>query len=591
MSTSPLEERPVAASPLAAPIQRVHLPRWLSPCVGIGLVGGVVALSIALQGMVVAFDDRYIISGFIALGRLMTLATIFVSAFVAARRSAESGVIVTMLAGALAGFVTSGSLVLLIALGTRVDLGSIFINAVPALYDELTFSRGLVAGSVVLWISGIAIGVLAALFSRLPVKVRRAISVSLIWVFALGLLQDLVTTTLSNFSRLVPLLDWVYSQNGLSVNGSVVLFLAIAALDYWGPGTRTRTRGAVARLPSQTRSALRRLPVIVVILVLLALPYLAGLYLSQVLDDVGLYVLMGLGLNIVVGFAGLLDLGYVAFFAIGAYTVGVLTTPDFGHPPYLASWWLAVPVAVVAAMLAGILLGIPVLKMRGDYLAIVTLGFGEIIRLLAISDFLKAYIGGAQGILDIGKPIVLWIASVTPPFAVVPVQLTHPEQFYYVILAGCLLVAFVSTRIKDSRIGRAWMAMREDEDAAQAMGINLVANKLMAFGMGASFGGLSGAIFGSQLGSIFPQSFNFIVSVNVLSLIIIGGMGNIPGVIVGAIVLVGLPELLREVSDYRFLFYGAGLVLMMLLRPEGLLPEARRKLELEESLGDEERQS
>ncbi len=183
--------------------------------------------------------------------------------------------------------------------------------------------------------------------------------------------------------------------------------------------------------------------------------------------------------------------------------------------------------------------------------------------------------------------MIPWVTSFSPQLKIAPVEVVHPEQFYYVLLAGCLLVAFVAMRVKDSRLGRAWMAMREDEDVAQAMGINLVATKLMAFGMGASFGGLGGAIFGAQLGSIFPQSFTFIVSVNILSLIIICGMGNIPGVILGAFALVGLPELLREFSDYRFLFYGAARVLMMLLRPEGLIPEARRRMELEESREEE----
>jgi branched-chain amino acid transport system permease protein len=260
----------------------------------------------------------------------------------------------------------------------------------------------------------------------------------------------------------------------------------------------------------------------------------------------------------------------VAFFALGAYTVGVLTSPDFGHASIVTSWWLALPFGIVAAMITGIILGIPVLRMRGDYLAIVTLGFGEIIRLFALSDFLKPYIGGAQGVNDIIKPTVG------------PIQIVSPPEFYYLILGGCLLVAFVAIRVKDSRLGRAWMAIREDEDVAQAMGINLVTTKLLAFAMGASFGGLSGALFGSKLGSIYPQSFNLIVSINVLSLIIIGGMGSIPGVVVGALALVGIPELLREFSDFRILLYGLTLVVMMLTRPEGLVPAATVRRELHE---------
>jgi branched-chain amino acid transport system permease protein len=271
----------------------------------------------------------------------------------------------------------------------------------------------------------------------------------------------------------------------------------------------------------------------------------------------------------VVGFAGLLDLGYVAFFAIGAYTMGVLTTSG-GELTTSAQWtfWEALPVAVVASVLAGVILGVPVLHIRGDYLAIVTLGFGEIIRILALSDMLKPHIGGSQGIVQVARA---QIGGLT---------FDNAQKLYYFILIACLLGAFVAVRLKDSRIGRAWMAMREDEDVAQAMGINLVATKLMAFGAGAAFSGLSGAIFASKLATIYPHSFNLLISINVLSLIIVGGMGSIPGVIVGALVLVGLPELLREFDEFRLLVYGAVLVAMMVYRPEGLWPEKTRQREL-----------
>jgi branched-chain amino acid transport system permease protein len=307
---------------------------------------------------------------------------------------------------------------------------------------------------------------------------------------------------------------------------------------------------------------------LLLIILLLLLPQVLGLFLSEVLTIVGLYVLLGLGLNIVVGFAGLLDLGYVAFFAIGAYTTGVLTSPELGF--FNLSFWGALPFAVFMGVLSGILLGIPVLKMRGDYLAIATLGFGEIIRILVLSDFLRPWLGGAQGIGKIPKAHIGGIEFATP------------QQIYYLILAGCLLVGFVSLRLRDSRLGRAWMAVREDEDVAQAMGINLNSTKLLAFATGAAFSALSGAIFATKLGSVYPHSFNVMISINILCLIIVGGMGSIPGVLVGAIALVGLPELLREFAEYRLLVYGAALVAMMLLRPEGLWPEALRRRELHE---------
>ncbi|HEX7373211.1 MAG TPA: ABC transporter ATP-binding protein [Thermodesulfobacteriota bacterium] len=308
-------------------------------------------------------------------------------------------------------------------------------------------------------------------------------------------------------------------------------------------------------------------------LLLMLLPQILGLFLSEVLTIVGLYVLLGLGLNIVVGYAGLLDLGYVAFFAIGSYTMALLTSPELGF--FHFSFWGALPFAIFMGVIFGVLLGIPVLKMRGDYLAIATLGFGEIIRILVLSDFLRPWLGGAQGV---GK---------VPKASIVGMEFATPQKIYYLILAGCLLVGFISWRLRDSRLGRAWMALREDEDVAQAMGINLVATKLMAFATGAGFSALSGAIFASKLGSVYPHSFNVMISINILCVIIVGGMGSIPGVIVGAIALVGLPELLREFAEYRLLVYGAALVAMMLFRPEGLWPETVRRRELHEEEPEE----
>jgi branched-chain amino acid transport system permease protein len=210
--------------------------------------------------------------------------------------------------------------------------------------------------------------------------------------------------------------------------------------------------------------------------------------------------------------------------------------------------------------------------MRGDYLAIVTLGFGEIIRLIFLSDWLKPLVGGSNGITRIPRAIQLGDGA----------RFSDQQVLFYVILAGILVAAFIATRLKYSRMGRNWAAMREDEDVAQAMGINLVRTKLMAFATGAGLSALSGAIFASKLTSVYPHSFNLLVSINILAVVIVGGLGSIPGVIVGALVLVGLPELLREFAEYRLLVYGAVLVFMMLKRPEGLLPEARRKLELHE---------
>jgi branched-chain amino acid transport system permease protein len=331
-----------------------------------------------------------------------------------------------------------------------------------------------------------------------------------------------------------------------------------------------------AALPEATQRATRIAWWLVLAFLLLTVPVTLQKGLTEIAVIIGYFMLMGFGLNIVVGFAGLLDLGYVAFFAIGAYTMALLTSQG---PVGIAGWsfWAALPVAILASVTAGVLLGVPVLRMRGDYLAIVTLGFGEIIRILALSDLLKPSIGGAQGILTIPKP--------PNPVAAVPViggpeTLKGPEQLYYLILLGLLSAIFISIRVKDSRMGRAWMAMREDEDVAEAMGIELVRYKLLAFAIGAALSGMAGAIFATKIGSIFPHSFQLLISINVLSLIIVGGLASLPGVIVGALVLVGLPELLREFQELRLLLFGALLVAMMLMRPEGFIPEAERKREL-----------
>jgi len=294
-----------------------------------------------------------------------------------------------------------------------------------------------------------------------------------------------------------------------------------------------------------------------------ALPPILGNYWTHVLAYIGIYIMLGIGLNVVVGFAGLLDLGYVAFYAIGAYTYALFASPQFGiHVPF----WVMIPACVALASLGGVLLGIPVLRMRGDYLAIVTLGFGEIIRI--VLNNLDSVTNGPKGLLRIDPP------------SIGSFQFTTPTHYYYLILAGCLLSVFIARRLNDSRVGRAWIAMREDEDAASLMGIDVLKYKLMAFAIGASFAGVGGIIFAARQGSIFPDDFSLMVSINVLCLIIIGGMGSIPGVILGAVALIGVPEVLRAVALYRMLAFGALLVIMMVFRPMGFIPSTRRRLEL-----------
>jgi len=309
----------------------------------------------------------------------------------------------------------------------------------------------------------------------------------------------------------------------------------------------------------------------VLLLLVFLVPLVAGKYWNYTIGTVFIYVLLGLGLNIVVGLAGLLDLGYVAFFAIGAYTMALLTAPAPQHIQW--SFWIALPIGVVLAALTGLLLGAPVLRLRGDYLAIVTLGFGEIIRLLSTSDIMTSFSGGPKGVTNIAGPILFG-----KPF-------NSGADYVYLIFLAAILIIFVTNRLQNSRVGRAWEAMREDETVSRAMGINTLKQKLMAFAIGAAFAGLAGALFASRNKFTGPEDFTFMVSVNVVAVVIVGGMGNIPGVIAGALVLKGLPEVLRELQDYRVLVFGALLVVMMLWRPAGIIPSSRRKMEVEKDTG------
>ena len=523
-----------------------------------GLVPGIVAVFLSLVGLIEASHGRPVITGVLSMGQVLLLVPFLWAGAQATRQQGDDGEATPsqgrlLASSALAGLVAGAIVGALVLIGGVINLRTIFIKASPTLFNMLTLGVGTNLGILLPPVAGAVLAALTAAVLMLPPQFRRAIALGVGFVPLVSILSSAL-----------------FAGRGLAPLSALLVFAAAAGASLLWSANRDKVQQRIDRLSPRGQQALRWSRWALAAVLVLLLPLL-GPYPSQVLNLVGLFVLMGLGLNIVVGFAGLLDLGYVAFFAMGAYTMGVLTSPEIGWLGVRLTFWEALPFAMLVATLSGIMLGIPVLGMRGDYLAIATLGFGEIIRLVALSDWLKPYIGGSNGITRIPKAIVG------------PVELNTPQTLFYLIIAGCLLVAFVSVRVKDSRLGRAWMAMREDEDVAQAMGINLVQTKLMAFATGAAFSGLSGAIFASMLTSIYPHSFHLLVSINTLCLIIVGGMGSIPGVIVGSLALVGLPELLREFAEYRLLVYGAALVLMMLTRPEGLLPEARRRLELHEA--------
>jgi len=338
-------------------------------------------------------------------------------------------------------------------------------------------------------------------------------------------------------------------------------------------------------------------------LVLAVLPFVVdwgmGRTWVRILDFAMLYVMLALGLNIVVGFAGLLDLGFVAFYAVGAYAYAILASPHFGiHLPF----WALLPFGAGIACIFGVLLGAPTLRLRGDYLAIVTLGFGEIIRIFL--NNLNAPVNltnGPQGINMI-DPVRLGDQPLTQGIDLLGVELSGAHTHYYLFLLLTMGVIFVALRLQDSRIGRAWAAIREDEVAAASMGINTRNVKLLAFAMGALFGGVGGGLFAAFQGFVSPESFTLMESIMILCMVVLGGMGHIPGVILGAVLLTVLPELLRYIgplqenligevvvdpADLRLWLFGLGLILVMVFRPQGIWPSPVRARELRPDNPDE----
>ncbi|HEY7598671.1 MAG TPA: hypothetical protein VH741_02000 [Candidatus Limnocylindrales bacterium] len=609
---------------------------------GVGLLGAAVAIYLSLVGIVPEFETRTMISGVLALGESFVLGTMLVMGYLGARHF-DGRLALQVAAGTLAGAITGAALSVLIVVGPAFDLRSIFLNLNDSLFNVLTLNRG--ADQV--WIPlvlGAVVGAIGGGIRTLPAPIQRSIAAGLLSLVALGLFASLLRSPLlaSPFAATGRL---IFATQGLTLLGAAVtlsgalgygiggalaarmngrrgwgallgvLFGLAGAIAVGGIGNELAPEGfargeaaaiggliggalgilagglvggAVGRwydasdvdqryaaLPAPARRTIGLTPLIPLLALVVVLPFAFGQSFAQVIVLVAIYILMGLGLNITLGLAGLLDLGFVAFFAVGAYTVSLLTSTSalgIADLPF----WAAVPFAVLVAFLFGAFLGLPILGIRGDYLAIATLGFGEIIRILSVSDLLRPLLGGPQGITNVPKPIEV------PPTD----PLAGPNQIYYIALICAAVIAFIAFRLRDSRIGRAWIAIREDEDVAEALGINLVQTKLLAYALGAAFAGLGGAVFASLIGAVFPTSINLLVSINVAALIIVGGMGSIPGVIVGAVVLIGLPELFREFQAYRYLFYGAALMFLMRFRPEGLLPSrsVQRELHVEENV-------
>ncbi|MGC1412172.1 MAG: branched-chain amino acid ABC transporter permease [Acetobacteraceae bacterium] len=521
----------------------------------IGLAFGAGAVHLAVVGVLLMLHQRMIIVDTLTLGQAVLL-------LLAGGAGAMIG---RPLPGLIAGVAAAVPIAVLAAVMSIVPLQSIFIALSSDLFEMLTLGQGLAAGISILIGGGAIAGLLGASWRISPSVVRRAIGPGAIAVLIAGVFQELIQLMLQQYEGPVgEFRDFLYTWEGLSPQGGITIFIVVAIA---GEVLGSILRRRAARIAAHDHRRERMIWAGLALLALVLLPAVAGSYVGQVLMLVGLYILMGMGLNLEVGLAGLLDLGFVAFFAVGAYTTALLTA-DSSHALAHLSYWEAMPIAVALSIMVGVLFGLPVLGVRGDYLAVATMGLGEIVRVIVQSDFAAPLLGGAQGILQIPKPRLGNFV------------LGNPVSLFYLTLVASAVAAFVAWRLENSRLGRAWMALRDDEDVAQALGINLIRSKLLAYGLGAAFAGLAGSIFATMLTSVYPSSFQLLISINVLALIIVGGMGSLPGVVLGSIALIGLPELLREFGEYRYLFYGAVLIVMMRLRPEGLWPSDVRQREL-----------
>ena len=555
-----------------------------------GLICGGALIAICLVGMPVEMDRRILVERYLSLGYLSVLCIPVLISWVASAQVVLEGVearkqgLFDLVTGFVVGAIGGGCLALLMVALDSWNLRDPLVNWSPKLLRFLTYENGMGFGAVAWIVTGAALGLAGASFRVMPRAVRRFTTFVLFGLISLSILESVIDDLSEGF-RLEWLDDFMYAKKGgLTLTSVIVIGAVIGVLSLVADGRMKAATERYRNLEGVERQKTSIVLFVVVAVLCIVLPMFLGKIVNELLANVGLFLLLALGLNIVVGLAGLLDLGYVAFFAVGGYTTAVLTSPN---SPWFAPelhFGFALIFVVIFATITGLVIGAPVIRMRGDYLAIVTLGFGEIIRLLFMSDWLGPYFGGAQGVTN--------IPGVDLGFATV--KGTDPRSVFYLVLFFCAIAIYVSWRLQASRLGRAWMAIREDEQVAEAMGINTVSSKLMAFVVGAVLASFSGAVLAAKVGSVFPTSFMILVSIIILVVVIVGGMGNIAGVMVGSFVLIGVlggpkqPGLLQEFQNFKLLIYGLLLVFMMLKRPEGLVPSARRSRELhqEEFLQD-----
>jgi branched-chain amino acid transport system permease protein len=550
-----------------------------------GLVGGIAVLFVAMTGLLAKVAEINLIGTQITGARVLLAIAPFVAAYVAVRprvvagRLEEASSSSAAMSGAVAGLAAGGLVAAALVFTDRYGIErvrEIFIQVDPQLLEIVGFVQSVAVGALILAAGGALLGAAGGAFRTMRPPWRRPIGTAVGVTLLAGLLQRIIPISLVQLGIKA---DWLYSPatDGLTWLGAFLILVGSLGCSWlWarrGKAARDTVRTIVREQPSA-----RIIVLIVASGVVATIPLLLGAVISEVLGTVMVFMLLGLGLNIVVGYAGLLDLGYVAFFGFGAYAMALLTggtlntttgsaAPAFGMD---LNFYVAIPIVMLLAAGVGLLIGAPVLRLRGDYLAIVTLGLGEMVSILISSTWLKPLVGGPQGMRNVTDA------------EIVGFSFRDPQHFFYLALVFVLLAVFVSWRLANSRIGRAWNAMREDEQVADAMGISTTRFKLLAFATGGAVGSVGGALFAVKIGSLTPQSFEIIVSITALAVVVLGGMGSIPGVVVGALVLIGLPGLLREFEEFRLLIYGAALVSIMILRPQGLVPNIRRSRELQE---------
>ena len=501
-------------------------------------------------GLFGQFVTRWLVVDMLDIGHALLLSTAMgVGAVLARRYPSAAGFAAATAAGAIAG----AALALLVAAAQAANLRWMFVSLSPPTLLHVAYGYAGAEAAVLLACAAAAAAALGAATVLMPSIPRRVVLGALGGVAIAGLLRELIRNLLGGFGSIG---DWAISYDGLLPTGAAAA-AAIGILVGLRPGAQQ-----YAAMPRAGRLGVQAL----LLIFLLLLPALTNDFVAQVMMLVGLYTLMSLGLNVELGLAGLVDLGFVAFFAVGAYTVGLLTSDTSSIPAHF-TFFQALPFAVILAAVSGFFFGLPVLKVRGDYLAIATLGLGEIIRVLVLSDMLKPLLGGAQGIVNIPKPSLFGLV------------LASPTRLFYLTAFMAAIAGYCAWRLQHSGLGRRWLAVREDEDVAQALGIHLVQVKLSAYTLGAAFAGLAGGIFAAMTGSVFPQSFQLLVSVNVLAILVVGGIGSLPGVLIGAATLIGGPEVLRDLGEYRYLIYGLVIIAVVRLKPDGLSPKAIRNRE------------